>query len=269
VNDKLHSWEKWPIGAVFVAQGLYAFVWYIGKNMPKELADLLPWLYVAGGIAAWLAIDGSMIATIAGMRAGRRSRWSVAAIVVTAAFGAGLALDLHGAVQGVASWLHAGFALTIVCYLLHLAAPLRKRVNLRARRRYWVRKLIRAVRNARAEARSFEGAAAQAQAEGAQLARTVAQLEQELAQTSMGGAQEVASIRAELQAARAHVAQLEREAAQAQVTPAQVEGLDLRTVAQWLAEAGVSGREVARRLQVSESTVRNWKQAPRSVGAAD
>lgn len=121
--DILHWWEKWPIGAVFVAQGLYVFTWYVGARMPDAITWLVPWLYVAGGVAAWIAIDGAMIATVTGMRQGRYSYWSVAAIIVTAAFGAGVALNLHGAVQFASSWLHAGFALTIVCYLMHLAAP--------------------------------------------------------------------------------------------------------------------------------------------------
>jgi hypothetical protein len=123
MNDELYWWEKWPVGALFAAQGLYVWEWYVGARMPKEAMDALGWLAVAGGIAAWVAIDGAMIATVAGMRSGRRSPWSVLAIVVTAVFGAAVALNGHGELQDVGAWLHAGFAATITCYLLHLAAP--------------------------------------------------------------------------------------------------------------------------------------------------
>ena len=114
--DKLNWWEKAPIVGLFAAQGLYVWSWY---------TDMAPWSTVVAmaGLAAVAAIDGAMVATVAGMRAGRRSRASVAAIIVTASFGAAVALDLYDAITMVSAWLHAGFALTIVCYLLHLAGP--------------------------------------------------------------------------------------------------------------------------------------------------
>jgi uncharacterized membrane protein len=114
--DKLEVWEKAPVIGLFAAQGLYVWQWYTHF-------DPHAWIVMAAGVAAVAAIDGAMVATVAGMRAGRRSKASVAAIVVTALFGALVALDLYGAVGGISAWLHAGFALTIVCYLLHLAAP--------------------------------------------------------------------------------------------------------------------------------------------------
>jgi hypothetical protein len=123
VNDELFWWEKWPVGALFAAHGLYVWEWYVGARMPAEVRDAMGWLAVAGGVAAWLAIDGAMIATVAGIRQGRRSVWSVAAIVVTAVFGAAVALNGHGELQEMGAWLHAGFAATITCYLLHLAQP--------------------------------------------------------------------------------------------------------------------------------------------------
>jgi hypothetical protein len=117
-HDTLVWWEKLPIVGLFAAQGLYVWRWYVGPEItPLALVVML------AGIAAVAAIDGAMVATVAGMRQGRRSKASYAAIVVTASFGAAVALDLYGAIMLVSAWLHAGFALTIVCYLLHLAAP--------------------------------------------------------------------------------------------------------------------------------------------------
>jgi uncharacterized protein YqgC (DUF456 family) len=117
MQDTLKLWEKLPILGLFLAQGLYVWRWYTGFTPP-------PWVIVVAGMFAVAAIDGAMVATVMGMRQGRRSRASVAAIVVTALFGAFVALDLYGAVPSMSAWLHAGFALTIVTYLLHTSAPL-------------------------------------------------------------------------------------------------------------------------------------------------
>lgn len=237
MTDKLHLWEKAPIVGLFLAQGLYVWRWYVGDALapPAEVVAL-------AGVAAVAAIDGAMVATVAGMRAGRRSRSSIAAIIVTAAFGAAVALDLYGALNLVSAWLHAGFALTIVCYLLHLAAPVR-RVDARparrlARRRRWSRTLIKHLRTARAALAEARADADTARALAAQEAQRAARWQE---------------------AARAS----EERAAQAS-------GVDARTVAQWLAQSGVSGREIARRLSVAESTVRSWTKEPaQRASAAD
>lgn len=124
MTDTLHPWEKWPVAALFLASGLYLFEWYAGSRLAIPWA--MDYISTAGGIAAMIAVDGAMIATVAGMRQGRRSVWSVAAIVTTALFAGGVALVLHGALPSwVGAWLHAGFVATIAAYLLHLAQPCR------------------------------------------------------------------------------------------------------------------------------------------------
>lgn len=160
MSDNLESWERWPVGALFVAQGLYVAEWYAGARLAVP-AGIMAWVSTLGGLAAFVAIDGAMIATVAGMRAGRRGWWSVAAIVVTALFGALVALSLHGALPTwVDSWLHAGFAATITTYLLHLAQP-----------RAIARDLLAALR---------EEAAAERE-RAADLAQTIAELRGQLA----------------------------------------------------------------------------------------
>lgn len=181
-TDKLHLWEKAPIVGLFLAQGLYVWRWYVGDAL------LPPALVIgAAGLAAVTAIDGAMVATVAGMRAGRRSRASVAAILVTAAFGAAVALDLYGAISGASAWLHAGFALTIVCYLLHLAAPVagtsaadyqRKAAQAEAR----VAQLVAEVAQASDRAAQAEALLARAGDDAAQAEQRAAQLDRELAQ---------------------------------------------------------------------------------------
>lgn len=155
-HDKLNWYEKWPVGALFVAQGLQVFEWYVDARMPPQVRDALPWLVTAAGASAFVAIDGAMIATVAGMRAGRRGWWSVAAIMLTAAFGALVALNLHGALPFLGPWLHAGFAVTIAAYLMHLAQPVRARSQRAAQYRALVRRLVRMVRAYQAQRPGIE-----------------------------------------------------------------------------------------------------------------
>ena len=128
MKDQLTFWEKLPVAGLFLAQGMYVLRWYVGDLASEAFTtNTVPTLQLVGGVAAMLGIDGAMIATVAGMRAGRRSWWSAAAIITTAAFGASVALHLYGAfgAEAPGAWLHAGFAVTIACYLLHLAQPIR------------------------------------------------------------------------------------------------------------------------------------------------
>jgi hypothetical protein len=124
-HDTLEKWERWPIAAIVSAQGLQVARWYAGGLLPPEANQVIPWLTVLAAFAAAAAIDGALIATVMAVRMGRSGRWSIATILVSAAFGGAVALDLHGAITGFGSWLHAGFALTIAVYLLHLTQPRR------------------------------------------------------------------------------------------------------------------------------------------------
>lgn len=119
-HDTLHPWEKWPIWLLMGANGVMIFHWFTAQYLPPWLNWLLGILYTVGGFAAAVAIDGAMVATTMGRRAGRNGVWSHAAAVVATAFGGAVALDLHGAVQ-IGAWIHAGFALLIFTYLQHLA----------------------------------------------------------------------------------------------------------------------------------------------------
>lgn len=159
-GDKLLWWEKLPIIGLFLAQGLYVWRWYTGFTAPPEVI-------ATAGIFAVAAIDGAMVATVMGMRQGRRSRASVAAIVATALFGALVALDLYGAISGLSAWLHAGFAVVIVSYLLHLAAPVRVVV-------------AEAVAHARAEAEQAKALYRQMADEALTLRERLADLEAQL-----------------------------------------------------------------------------------------
>jgi hypothetical protein len=121
--DTLEKWEALPAAALFIAAGLNTGIWYVGPLMPDAVHAALPWLVTIVGIVAILAIDGSLIATIAGMRQGRRSHWSKVNIFVTALFTALAALSAHAVLPDIGPALHALFAATIVTYAMHLAQP--------------------------------------------------------------------------------------------------------------------------------------------------
>ena len=123
MTDTLARWERWPVVGLLIAAGINTAVWYVGASLAGPLPPPAQWMLTAGGATAILAIDGALVATVAGMREGRRSRWSTANVLVTALFTAAAALSAHGVVDGIGGALHALFAATIVTYAMHLAQP--------------------------------------------------------------------------------------------------------------------------------------------------
>jgi hypothetical protein len=128
-QDELKSWEKWPIGGLVASAGLNTALWYAGGILPDQVRDGLPWVTLIAAIASVAAIDGSLVATIAGLRDGRYSRWSVASIVVAGLFTMFAALAAHKTLPDLGPWLHGVFAITFVTYAMHLAQP-RQRVDI-------------------------------------------------------------------------------------------------------------------------------------------
>ena len=129
MTDTLAPWERWPVAALLAAAGLNTAVWYVGGQLTGALPFATQVMLTVGGVAAVVAIDGAMIATVAGMREGRRSRWGFGNIAVTALFTALAALSAHGVWPDIGGALHALFALTIVTYLMHLSQPKAPAVN--------------------------------------------------------------------------------------------------------------------------------------------
>ena len=122
-TDSLETWEQWPIGGLVAAAGLNTALWYAGGQLPAEATAALPWITLIAAVASVIAIDGALVATIAGMRLGRYSRWSVASIAVAGLFTMLAALAAHQTLPGLGPWLHGVFALTFVTYAMHLAQP--------------------------------------------------------------------------------------------------------------------------------------------------
>lgn len=123
MTDSLETWEQWPIGGLVAAAGLNTALWYAGGQLPAEATAALPWITLVAAVASVVAIDGALVATIAGMRLGRYSGWSVSSIVVAGLFTMLAALAAHQTLPGLGPWLHGVFALTFVTYAMHLAQP--------------------------------------------------------------------------------------------------------------------------------------------------
>lgn len=123
MTDTLERWEQWPVAALVAAAGLNTAIWYVNTTITGILPLATQVMVTLAGVASVVAIDGSLIATIAGMRQGRRSYWSTANIFITALFTALAALAAHDVLPMIGAWLHGMFALTIVAYLMHLAQP--------------------------------------------------------------------------------------------------------------------------------------------------
>lgn len=103
-------------GAVF-----NVFLFGIGSTLTDATTG---WLFIARVIAAIVqaaAFDLVAIATVMGMRHGRRGRWSLITAWASALVSAAIALD----VAGVAAmpWLHAANALIVLAFTLHLLTP--------------------------------------------------------------------------------------------------------------------------------------------------
>lgn len=122
-TDTLNTWEKWPVGALVGAAGLNTAIWYVGASLTGPLQFFTQLMITLAAVASVVAIDGALIATIAGMREGRRSKWSAANIVVTSLFTGLAALSAHDVLPNIGGALHGLFALTIVTYAMHLAQP--------------------------------------------------------------------------------------------------------------------------------------------------
>jgi MFS family permease len=130
----LERWESWPLWAIGLSNGLNIALWFVlsmvrveapelAMHLPPMVERAVPWLIVAGALATALSLDGVLIATIAGVRHGRKSRWSYGTIAGAGLFSALIAYAVHSGVLAQWSWLHVAQALVLVLYNLHLSQP--------------------------------------------------------------------------------------------------------------------------------------------------
>lgn len=130
----LERWESWPLWAIGLSNGLNIALWFVlsmvrikapelAVQAPALLNTVLPWLIVAGAVAAALSLDGVLIAAIAGARHGRVGLWTWATIVGAGVFSAAIAYTVHAGRLDDAPFLHIAQALVLVLYNLHLSQP--------------------------------------------------------------------------------------------------------------------------------------------------
>jgi len=131
-EQPLEKWETWPLWALGLSNGLNIALWYVLSMarikanevsivVPGLVSTWLPWVIVAGGVAAAVSLDGVLIATIAGMRHGRRGLWSVLTIIGAAVFSGAIAYAVHAGVLNEAPALHVAQAVVLALYNLHLS----------------------------------------------------------------------------------------------------------------------------------------------------
>lgn len=134
-NDKpMERWESWPLWALGLSNGLNIVLWYVlsmarvdSPELPigilGQLAAWLPLIVVAGAVAQALSLDGALIATIAGARHGRVSKWTWATIVGAGLFSAAISYAVHSGRINQLPILHVASAVILILYNLHLAQP--------------------------------------------------------------------------------------------------------------------------------------------------
>lgn len=235
VHDRLRRGERLALAVLVAGQILNIFVWYLGKaDLAATVGGMLPWIRLVFAVLASAALDLVVVTTTIGRRDGRRSLWGWATILAAAFFSAAIALDVAGG-PSLGAWLHACYAINIFLFAQHVAHP-RARPSARPRQlRALIRRLARQLRTARAELRDR--------------AATVTQLTERAAQPE----REIAQLRAELATQGSELARLREAAAQ----PLTLDGADLLAIGRRLRELGVSSREAAQLVGMSESTLRS------------
>lgn len=147
--DKMTKLDKTALSSAVSGAVFNVFLYGIGATLAS--AGEGSNLYIIRIIAAILqaaAFDLVAIATVMGMRAGRRSRWSMLTAVASALVSAAIALDVAGVLA--MPWLHAANALIVLAFTLHLLTPPRAKRAPQLRR--LVRRLCATLRQERATA---------------------------------------------------------------------------------------------------------------------
>lgn len=103
-------------GAVF-----NVFLFGIGATLATASSGPLFYVRALAAVLQAAAFDLVAIATVMGMRAGRRSAWSLLTALTAALVSMLIALDVAGV--WAQPWLHAANALIVLTFTLHLLTP--------------------------------------------------------------------------------------------------------------------------------------------------
>lgn len=146
--DKMNRLEKVALTSAVSGAVFNVFLYGIGATLDTASDGPLFIVRVIAAILQAAAFDLVAIATVMGMRQGRRGKWSMATAAASALVSAAIALDVAGVLA--MPWLHAANALIVLAFTLHLLTP---RKSTRPRQlRATVRRLCAIVRRERATA---------------------------------------------------------------------------------------------------------------------
>jgi hypothetical protein len=147
MKDKMTRLEKVALSSAVSGAVFNVFLYGIGATLATAgQGTPLFIVRVGAAILQAAAFDLVAIATVMGMRNGRRSSWSMLTAVASALVSAAIALDVAGVLA--MPWLHAANALIVLAFTLHLLTPPRSTRAPQLRR--MVRRLCATVRQERA-----------------------------------------------------------------------------------------------------------------------
>jgi hypothetical protein len=149
MTDKMSKLEKLALSSAVSGAVFNVFLYGIGATLASAgQGTPLFAVRVGAAILQAAAFDLVAIATVMGMRHGRRGRWSMITAFASALVSAAIALDVAGVLA--MPWLHAANALIVLAFTLHLLTPPKERRAPQLRR--LVRRLCATVRHERATA---------------------------------------------------------------------------------------------------------------------
>lgn len=183
MQDRLNRWEKAALFTVGSASAFNVLLWALGAPL-AQAAPGVSWLGVPRivfALLSFIGLDLTIVVTVMAQRDGRRGPWAWLTSTAAMLAAGGMALDVAQVVHWPA--LHAAPVAVLWCFMHHLAAPKVAQVGavvarpspVMAQRRRLVRRLVAALRTARATVAHALAQVAQRDDELAQVRAMLAQ----------------------------------------------------------------------------------------------
>jgi hypothetical protein len=235
-DEKLAFWsEKVPLTMAMIAQALVITRWYIGREAPASVAEVLVWANVIIAIVAGVAIDLVMVTTVMARRKGRRGIWGILTAASAAVASALIALDVYGG-WSPGPYLHIAYPVVVFLFAMHLSSPRLRALNLPllTQRRALIRTFVGMLREARRALHTSDQQLAHLRTLLAQAQQELAQLRADLAHrdaTAAHTGNDLAQLRTQLAQSQQELAQARADLAHQNSSAAQTGDLlaQLRT----------------------------------------
>ena len=120
-TEKMTRLEKIALTSAVSGAVFNVFLYGIGVNLSQAQTGTLFIVRACAAVLQAAAFDLVAIATVMGMRHGRRSAWSLVTALMAALVSAFIALDVAGV--WAQPWLHAANALIVLAFTMHLLTP--------------------------------------------------------------------------------------------------------------------------------------------------